>query len=73
VDFTALEDDVVEGAESLTAVLTSDDGVILSPEEATINIIDDGGERRDQGKGGRWEGRDVGGRKEECMRECGCR
>jgi hypothetical protein len=44
VDFTALEDDVVEGTENLTAVLTSDDDdVILLPGEAVINIMDDDG------------------------------
>ena len=45
VDFTALEDDVVEEAETLTAMLTSDDDVILAPNEATIDIVDDGGMR----------------------------
>ena len=45
VDFTALEDDVGEGAEILTAMLTSDDGVILAPDGATIEIVDDGGMR----------------------------
>ena len=43
VDFTALDDDVVEESENLTAMLTSNDDVTLSPDEATIVIVDDGG------------------------------
>lgn len=45
VDFTALEDNVVEGTENLTAMLTSDDDVTLLPDKARIEIVDDGGMR----------------------------
>ena len=62
VDFTALDDDVVEEPENLTAMLTSDDDVILAPDEATIVILDGGGTYEECVKlsGGREGGREGG-------------
>ncbi len=42
LEFVAFEDEVIEPLEILTAKLTSEDDVILLPEEASIEIIDDG-------------------------------
>ena len=54
-DFTAKEDNIVEGVENLTATLsTDDDGILLLPEEAVIDILE---------SGSTWGGRE-GGREE---------